>query len=121
MIVTVVRFRAPTEPGPALTVDQARERFGANATSYLDVPGLLWKAYLLAEDGRTVGGTYWWVDRASAEAKFNDGWRAGVTEKYGAAPTIEWFEAPVVVDARFDMVRVEAPPARVATTTEPEG
>ena len=93
-----------------MTVDEARKRFGINAHTYLDVPGLLWKAYLLSEDGRSVGGTYWWADRASAEAAFNPGWRAGVTEKYGAEPLVEWFDAPVVVDPRSNMVRVEAPP-----------
>ena len=114
--MTIVRF-PPAEGDSAeiLSVDDARERFGTNAHTYLDVPGLLWKAYLLADDGRTVGGTYWWADRPSAEAKFNDGWLAGVTEKYGAAPTIEWFEAPVVVDARFDTVRVAAPPQKAGT------
>ena len=101
-----------------MTVEEARVAFGGNAASYLDVPGLLWKAYVLSEDGTSVGGTYWWTDRAAAEAKFNDGWLAGVTKKYGAAPTIEWFHAPVVADARFDMVRVDAPPAKAVGRLE---
>lgn len=115
--MTIVRF-APDPDADELTVAEARDRFGTNAVDYLDVPGLLWKAYLLGEDGRTVGGTYWWADRASAEAKFNDGWLAGVTKKYGAPPTVEWFDAPVVVDARFDVVRVTAPPTKAATIAE---
>ena len=114
MIVTVVQFPAPPA-GERITVDDARARFGTNAAQYLDVPGLLWKAYLVGDDG-AVGGTYWWADRASAEAAFNDGWTAGVTEKYGAPPMISWYEAPVVVDARFDVVRVDPPPRRVAAT-----
>lgn len=96
MIVTIVRF-ALAEP---VGLDEARERFGANAASYLEVPGLLWKAYLRGEDGTVVGGVYWWADRASAEARFDAGWLAGVTEKYAAPPSIEWFDAPVVVDNR---------------------
>lgn len=111
MIVTIVRFEPDRDAEP-VSVEEARARFGANAADYLTVPGLLWKAYLLGDDGKTVGGTYWWVDRASAEAKFNDGWRAGVTEKYGRPPSIEWYEAPVVVDARFDVIRVEPPPTK---------
>lgn len=106
MIVTVVRFTLP-EP---MTLEEARLRFGANASHYLEVPGLLWKAYLLAEDRSTAGGTYWWRDRASAEAAFNPDWEAGVTAKYGAPPTIEWFDAPVVVDGLADVIRTEAPP-----------
>lgn len=118
--MTIVRFE-PGQEAEQLTVDEARTQFGNNATTYLDVPGLLWKAYLLGDDGRTVGGTYWWTDRESAEAKFNDGWLAGVTKKYGRPPTVEWFEAPVVVDARFDVVRVEAPPAKARPTETAPG
>jgi hypothetical protein len=105
MIVTIVRFPAVEPVGLA----EARDRFGANAASYLDVPGLLWKAYLRSEDGTVVGGVYWWRDRVSAEARFGEGWRAGVTAKYGAPPTIEWFDAPVVVDNRGQEVLTEAP------------
>ncbi len=109
MIVTIIRF--PTEADADLpSVDEARARFGENASSYLGVPGLLWKAYLLGDDRRTVGGCYWWADRTSAEEAFSEQWRAGVTAKYGAPPNIEWFDAPVVVDNRFETVRVGAPP-----------
>lgn len=105
MIVTVVRFELPTP----ISVDDARERFGANAAQYLTVPGLLFKAYIRSEDGQIAGGVYWWTDRASAAAKFNDGWRAGMQAKYGADPSIEYFDAPVVVDAVDGMIRVEPP------------
>lgn len=105
MIVTVVRFPPGTEP---IGLEEAREQFGANASSYLTVAGLLFKAYLRREDGLQVGGVYWWADRASAEAKFNDGWLAGVTAKYGHAPTIEWFDAPVAVDPRAGQVLTSA-------------
>ncbi len=105
MIVTVVRFDLPEPVG----LDEARTNFGANAASYLDVPGLLFKAYLRGEDGTVAGGVYWWVDRASAEAKFNDGWLAGVTAKYGAPPTVEWFDAPVIVDPVHQVIRTEPP------------
>ncbi len=108
MIVTIVRFPTSTP----ISLDEARTKFGANASSYLDVPGLLWKAYLRSDDGTKVGGVYWWRDRASAEAKYSDEWLAGLTEKYGAAPQIEWFDTPVVVDTRTQSIHVEAPPAR---------
>ncbi len=105
MIVTVVRFPAIEPLGP----DEARARFGANAASYLERDGLLWKAYLRSDDGSRIGGVYWWRDRPSAEAAFNDGWRSGVTEKYGAEPSVEYFDAPVVVDGVAGVVRVDAP------------
>lgn len=105
MIVTIVRFPA-AEP---IGLDEACARFGTNAASYLEVPGLLWKAYLRSEDGTVVGAVYWWRDRAAAEARFGEGWRAGVTAEYGAPPAIEWFDAPVVVDNRGAAVLREAP------------
>ena len=106
MLVTFVRLPELAEP---LSNERAAEMFSENAASYLDVPGLLFKAYLRAPDGSATAGVYWWADRASAEAKFNDGWFAGVTAKYGGEPVIEWFDAPVVVDPRSGEVVTEAP------------
>lgn len=110
VIISLVRFQL----SETVDLDAARVAFGQTAASYLDVPGLLFKAYLRAEDGNSLGGIYWWADRESAEAKFNEGWLAGVTEKYGVAPTIEWFDAPVVVDPVQQMIRV-TPPNRPIT------
>ena len=116
MIVTIVRF-PPIEP---VSLDQARGLFGDNASSYLDVPGLLWKAYLRSDDGTNVGGVYWWNDRASADAKYNDDWLAAMVDKYGAAPTIEFFDAPVVVDAVQQVIRVEPPNIERQDAESPE-
>lgn len=106
MIVTIVRFPRTPE---SVTVDEARDKFGGNADTYLNVPGLLFKAYLRSEDGHQVGGVYWWRDRASAEAKYNEGWQAGMIAKYGSLPEIEYFDAPVVVDPRAGEVLFEVP------------
>lgn len=108
MFVTIVRF----PESDALTLAESRTKFSESAASYLEVPGLLWKAYLRSEDGASVGGVYWWRNRASAEAKFNDGWLAGVSAKYGAEPQIEWFDAPVVVDTQSQSIQVDVPPTR---------
>jgi len=105
MIVTVVRM----PNAAALTLDQATAAFLDGAGSYLDVDGLLFKAYLRSEDGETVGGVYWWQDREAAEAKFSSGWFDGVSAKYGSPPTVEFFDAPVVVDAVAQAVRTEPP------------
>ncbi|MEZ5340771.1 MAG: hypothetical protein R2706_04785 [Acidimicrobiales bacterium] len=113
MIICVVRFALPTP----MDLETARATFGQSAASYLDVPGLLFKSYLRAEDGLTVGGVYWWADRASAEARYNEGWLAGVTDKYGVAPQVEWFDAPVAVDPIQQMIRV-TPPTRQTPTHE---
>ncbi len=105
MIVAIVRF-PPIDP---ISLTEARDLFGAGAAAYLDVPGLLWKAYLRSDDGTQVGGVYWWADKASAEAKYSQEWLDAMAKKYRAEPTIEYFDAPIVVDRVSQIVRVEPP------------
>jgi len=104
MILTIVRFPGATTE----SLEEATEIFAESAARYLEVPGLLGKAYLRSEDG-TVGAVYWWTNRADAEARFTSGWLEGVTMKYGSAPIVEFCDTPVVVDNIFGMVRTEAP------------
>jgi Putative mono-oxygenase ydhR len=95
MIVAVVRFSLPTP----MTVDEAAAVFEASAPSYQNIPGLHRKHYLLAEDGHTAGGVYLWESRADADALYDDAWRAKLTARYGAPPSVELFHSPVTVDA----------------------
>lgn len=94
MIVSVVRF--PLSPG--MTADAVRASFEGSAPSYQGLPGLHRKYYLRAEDGSVGGGVYLWSDKASAEAVYDEAWRARLTERFGAEPLVEYFECPVVVD-----------------------
>jgi len=101
VIVAIVRF--PLDPPkPA---DEVRAAFEASAPAYQQLPGLLRKHYLRAEDGSVGGGIYLWESRAAAEAVYDDTWRERITHKYGAAPTIEYFEIPVTVEP--DRITVE--------------
>ncbi len=104
MILTIVRFPGATTE----SLEEATGIFAESAARYLEVPGLLGKAYLRADDG-TVGAVYWWTNRVDAERRFNPGWLAGVSEKYGSAPELEFCETPVVVDNIFGVIRTEAP------------
>ena len=94
MIVAVVRFPLPT----TMTADAARASFEGSAPSYQGLKGLHRKYYLRSEDGAVGGGVYLWADKASAEAVYDDAWRARLTERFGAEPQVEYFECPVVVD-----------------------
>ena len=94
VIVAIVRF--PLDP--PLPADAVRDMFEASAPSYQKLPGLLRKHYLRAEDGASAGGVYLWESRAAAEAVYNEAWRERLTAKYGAPPTVEYFESPVTVD-----------------------
>lgn len=68
----------------------------ATAPRYQSIPGLRRK-YFLSADGEG-GGAYEWVDRAAAENWFDASWHDQMHKRYGVRPTIEWFDAPCLVD-----------------------
>ena len=94
MITALVQF---TLKGP-VTPEKARELFAASAPKFRGIPGLVRKYYLLSEDGRTAGGVYLWKSRAEAEAVYTADWKKSIQDRYGSAPTITYFESPVIVD-----------------------
>ena len=100
MITAVTTFRLPKP----VTREEARSIFLSTAPLYRDVPGLFRKTYVLSEDGMTAGGIYFWNSRGEAEALYTDAWRARAREKYGADPTVTYFESPVVVDNVAQMI-----------------
>jgi hypothetical protein len=101
VIVAIVRFPL----SPSMSADDVRASFESSAPTYQKLPGLLRKHYLRAEDGSTGGGVYLWESRAAAEAVYDDAWRQRLTERFGAAPIVEYFESPVTVDP--DRITVE--------------
>ena len=94
MITAVVRFKLPQ----TVTVKEAQEIFSSTAPKYRDADGLIRKYYLLSEDGGTAGGVYLWRSRDHAERLYTDEWKKFIADKYGAEPTIEYFDSPVIVD-----------------------
>lgn len=94
MITALVQFKLP-QP---VTVEKAREAFSGTAPKYRDVPGLIRKYYVLSEDGGTAGGVYLWRSREDAERLYTDDWKKFIRDKYGAEPSVIYFESPVVVD-----------------------
>jgi len=94
VITALVQFELP-QP---VTREQAREIFLGTAPRYRETPGLLRKYYVLSQDGGTAGGIYLWKSRRDAENLYTEEWRSFVREKYGASPSVTWFESPVVVD-----------------------
>lgn len=94
MIVAIVQFALPKP----VSRDEAKTIFEGSAPSYQNMAGLVRKHYLLSEDGKTAGGAYTWESRAAAEAVYNDDWKALMVERYGAPPSVTYFESPVMVD-----------------------
>ncbi len=95
MIVAIIRFSLPK----ALTLAEATAAYEASAPSYQRVDGLRRKHYLLGDDGRVGGGVYLWDSREQAEALYDAAWSERIAARYGAPPTVEYFESPVTVDA----------------------
>ena len=94
MITALVQFELPSP----ITLAEATRRFEASAPKYQNLPGLVRKYYVVAEDGRRAGGVYLWESREAAEAVYSGEWRERVATLYGSAPAITWFETPVIVD-----------------------
>jgi hypothetical protein len=101
VIVAIVRFPL----SPSMSAADVKASFEASAPSYQNLPGLMRKHYLRAEDGSVGGGVYLWESRAAAEAVYDDAWRLRLTERFGTAPTVEYYESPVTVDP--DRITVE--------------
>lgn len=102
MITALVQF---TLPAP-IDLKEAARLFEGSAEKYLGLPGLIRKYYIRAEDGGTAGGIYLWEDRAAAEKVYSGAWRDMVTERYGAPPTVTYFDTPVVVDNRTSAIEI---------------
>jgi hypothetical protein len=94
VITAIVQFQLPA------TVDAAKaaELFHGSAPKYRALPGLLRKYYIYDKDTHTGGGCYLWESRAAAEKFYDAEWRQFITDRYGSAPKLSYFETPVIVD-----------------------
>jgi len=72
--------------------------FSGSAPKFREVQGLIRKYYLLSEDGRTAGGAYLWNSRDQAQQLYNEDWKRYIRDKYGAEPSVVYFETPIIVD-----------------------
>ena len=105
MAVTAI-VRIPLPAGT--TREAARAAFEASAPRYRGARGLVRKYYLFSEEAWTGGGVYLFESREDAERLYDDAWKAGICERYGADPSIEIFESPVIVDNDAGAISVAA-------------
>ena len=94
MMTALVQFKLPQ----ALSREEARGIFSGTAPKYRKVQGLIRKYYILSQDGKTAGGVYLWNTREDAEGLYTDEWKQFIFDKYGALPSVTYFESPVIVD-----------------------
>jgi len=93
MITAIVTFQLPAGTSAA----EAAKIFKESAPRYRGVPGLVRKYHVIGEDG-TGGGIYLWESCDAAEALYTAAWRDMIVQRYGAAPSICYFDTPVIVD-----------------------
>jgi hypothetical protein len=94
MITAVVQFELPSP----ISLEEAARRFESSAPKYQNLPGLIRKYYIRAQDGRAAGGIYLWESRKAAEAVYSGEWLKRVEQLYGGKPVITWFDTPLIVD-----------------------
>ena len=103
MITAIVQYRLP----PSIDRSAWGEHFRKIAPGFRDVPGLISKQFIYAEDG-WAGGVYLWRNRADAEAFYSGPWLKGIRERYGMNPEIRYFHTAAVTDNSVDPVLLPA-------------
>lgn len=100
--IVIVQFNLPKR-----SEEQAIIGGTASAPTYRDLAtqGLIRKDYLNGDSG--TGGVYLWESRSSAQAWFTEERLAQLTERFGARPTLTWYDTHVTVDNLKRETRVE--------------
>ena len=93
MITAIVQYRLP----PHIDLAACAAHFRAIAPDFRDVPGLIRKEFIYAEDGR-AGGVYLWQTWEAAEAFYTGPWLDGIRQRYGMDPQIKFFETACITD-----------------------
>ena len=94
MTTSITRFQLPS----GIPTAAIKNGFLEVATTFKHPAGLLRKYFLISEDGKTGGGVYLWNSMEEART-FSEGvLRKMIRDKFQLEPSIEYYEAPVVVD-----------------------
>ena len=97
MITVIVKFPlSPFQTHEAIATD-----FADISEMFAHVPGLLRKYFIVAEDSSYAGGIYLWESREAAQAFHSENYALIIQERYGAVPSITYFDCPIVVDNQF--------------------
>ena len=99
MITAIVQYKLP----PHIDLAACAAHFRAIAPDFRDVPGLIRKQFIYAEDG-WAGGVYLWQTRAAAEAFYTGQWLDGIRDRYGMDPQIRFFETACITDNAIEAV-----------------
>jgi hypothetical protein len=99
MITAIVSYKLP----PHIDLAACAAHFPSVAPGFGDVPGLIRKQFIYAEDG-WAGGVYMWQMRAAPEAFCAGPWLDGIRERYGMDLQIRFFETACITDNASEAV-----------------
>jgi hypothetical protein len=94
MTTSITRFRLPS----GVPTSAVKNGFLEVAPHFKYPSGLLRKYFLISEDGTTGCGVYLWNSMEQARTFFKGMLRPMIRDKFQVDPTIEYYDAPVVVD-----------------------
>jgi hypothetical protein len=103
-VTAIVRFKIAEGIG----AQQLKAAFEASAPRYQGVPGLIRKYYLSDPNARIAGGVYLFESRAAADKLYTAEWRAGIKQRFGSEPDLQFFDSPVIVDNDLGRVSTAA-------------
>ncbi|MSQ20097.1 MAG: monooxygenase [Betaproteobacteria bacterium] len=84
--------------------DLTREQYLAGtkviAPKFQGVPGLVRKNFIFSRESAQAGGVYTWETREAGERFHAKGgaWHTSLVERFGVAPTVQWFDTDLIVD-----------------------
>lgn len=93
-VVVIVRVATPWYAPRSVVASTMRD----TQAEYAGIAGLAFKAYSFERASGDYGGVYFWRDRASAEAWFNEAWHQRVRKERGSDALVRYFDAPVSLD-----------------------
>lgn len=99
MLIAIVQI-----PGLQRSEDEAIQSARRSAPLYAGMPGLKGKYFLNGAAGG--GGVYLWESREAADAWYNAQWADNIEARFGARPTLTYYENYVVVDNDTGELRV---------------
>jgi hypothetical protein len=108
MITAVVRYKLPRH----IDHDACLAHFTKIAPGFREAKGLISKHFIWSPGG-TAGGVYQWQTLADAKAFYSGPWLAGIVERYGMEPEIEFFDVFCVTDNAAGTVKVLGKPEKV--------
>ena len=97
-VATIVVIKTPA----GITRPALEAGFKQALPVYEKIPGLLRKFFIANED--SFGGMYLWKDRASAEAWYTAAWRAKAKATYGSEPQLTYFDSPMQIGDKAEVV-----------------